>query len=145
MKKLWMGLSIILALSLVWCAIPAFGGWSWAADPEFLIKGEDSDEVTLNVDIQVDFSGDPDQFDPQKVRVVLEVPDDTDVEVLDDGGFKVKVKDDYDEGEAKLEVVVKEQWRDEYSLRKVTVERDGSKIKAEKKEPYKWVFKFELP
>ena len=100
MKKLWMGLSIILALSLVWCAIPAFGGWSWAADPEFLIN-----EATVNVLISVD-SDPPDK--PTNVHVMLRVPKGTGVEVTDDSGFHVWVIETgkLDDGGAELHVVV---------------------------------------
>jgi len=143
MKKWWMALSLALVLGLMWCTIPSFGGWSWAADPEFLIKGEESDEVTVNVEIEVGFTGNPEKYDPRKVKVVLQVPDDTDVQVVKDDGFKVQVKDNYDKkGQAKLTVVAKDT---KYYLIGVTVKRDSTVITPEKQGADEWVFTFVLP
>lgn len=145
MSKLWIALSITLAVSLVWYAIPAFGGWSWAcSSPTFLIEDEEGNEVTVVAGITVNSAGDPEDFDQKRVKVVLEVPDGAHAKVLEDEGCKVTVKHGSDAEEAKLKVVVSKNWRDEYSLRQVSVFRDGTEIEPEKQEPYKWVFKFEL-
>ena len=146
MRKLWVALSITLVLSLVWCAIPAIGSWSWAADPVFVIK-DGHDQFRVNAEIEVGFSGKRGKFDPKKVKVVLDVPRHVQAEVWEDGGFSVEVKDDYKKkGEAEVQVVVEKRWRKEYSLPQVTVTYDdGRTIEPKKQGPYKWVFNFELP
>lgn len=77
-----MVLSITLVLSLVWCALPAFGGWSW--DPIFKINGQ-----TVKVGVELRLK-EPLE-DPQDVHVVLRVPRGTDARVVRDGGFDVRI------------------------------------------------------
>jgi len=69
----------------------------------------------------------------------------TDVEVLEDGGFTVKVK--YGKkGEAKLKVDLQKKWHGEYSLAQVTVAwEDGTGIEPKKQEPHEWDFTLNLP
>jgi len=145
-KKRWIVLSIALVVGILWYVTPVFGGWSWCGDdPVFLITGKDGEQVQVSVDILVGFAGDLEDFDLQQVKVVLSAPKGTEVEVLDDGGFKAKVKDDGKEGEVKLKVAVKKQGRDEYRLEQVTVQCDGTLIEPKTQKDHKWVFKFELP
>ena len=105
MKKLWSVLSVIIVLSLVWCVIPVFGGWSWCGDdPIFQING-----TTVNVWVAVD-SGTEIPADPSQVKVVLRVSIGTDVVVVDPGGFNVSVVEigKLADGEVEVHVVIPE-------------------------------------
>jgi len=145
MRKLGIGLGIILVLSLLWCAIPVLGGWSWACDsPTFLIKDREGKGVEVTVGMQVDTSQDPAQFDPSQVKIVLQVPRWAYVEVLKDDGVTVNITNGHDDGEVKLEVGVKGSSRHECSLAWVTVKCDGRRIEPSKAKPQKWLFEFEL-
>jgi hypothetical protein len=134
-------------LGLVWCTVPAFGGWSWASDsPEFLFNAGEDDETRVTVAISGGFEGGPERVDFKKAAVVLEVPDGTDVKVANYDGFKVKVKQTHDqEDEARLRVVVNDA---RYSLSQVTVTLDpdpGGEIEPQTSEPGEWMFRFDLP
>jgi hypothetical protein len=146
MRKLWVALGIILVLGLLWGTIPAFGGWSWASDPVFLVEGEDGDEVVVNVNVTPGFAGNPKKFHAQHIKVTLNVPDDTGARVFYDADFKARIKDGYEEeGQAEVRVVVDKQWRDEYYLDEVTVTCDGKKVKPQDQAGHEWVFQFDLP
>jgi len=133
MRKLWVVLSIIVVLSLMWCTIPSVGGWSWASDPVF-----DFDGQIVNVIVGLD--REPDEGDLRKIKVTLRVPDDTDVDLVDDCGLKVKIKDNYDaEGQAKLRVTVP----GKYYLEGVTVE--GTDVLSQRRRGNTLVLTIALP
>jgi hypothetical protein len=146
MRKLWTALAIVLVLSLVWCTIPAFGGWSWASDPVFLVEGQDGEEMVVNVSVGVGFTGTTKRFYAQRIQVTLSVPDGTDARVFYDGDFKARVKSgSVTEGRAEVKVVVGRQWQEEYHLDNVTVTCDGKRTKPQHGDHNQWIFQFDLP
>lgn len=141
-------LGALLVISLLWCAIPVFAGWSWCgSDPIFEITLQDGQVVTVEADIELLFggSGAPDYGN---VDVKLVVPESSSVNVIyePDKEFAVKVNGgNHGQGDVKLQVKVAGEWRDDYLLQSVDVTVDGAPVAPRKAGDSLWMFDFELP